>query len=118
MSLTKIKDVVESNPVSFATVTDGNRPNVIGVAFVKVFDNHTVIVTDNYMHRTVTDISENNNVCLLVWNDSLHGYKLIGTASYHTSGKWKKFIDEMEENSGLPAKGAIVVKVSKVIESH
>lgn len=115
MDLEKIKKLIESNPVALATVMDGVRPNVIGVASVKVVLPDKVIITDNYMSQTIKDISENSNVCLIVWDSDLAGYKIIGRAVYYTKGEWKVFVEKLEENKGFPAKGAIVVNVSKII---
>ena len=43
------KKIIEENPVAFATVGDVGKPNVIGVAFVKVVSKNQVLITDNYM---------------------------------------------------------------------
>ena len=112
-----IKEFIENNPVSLATVTDEGKPNVIGVAFVRVVSEEQILITDNYMNQTIKDISQNKNICLLVWDSEMHGYKLVGEAEYHATGEWKKYVEAMEENRGLPAKGAIIVKVSKIIPS-
>ncbi len=70
------------------------------------------------MNQTAKDIKNNNNVCLVVWdNKKLTGYKLIGKATYYTRGKWKKFIQKMKENRGLPAKGAVIINIKKIIPS-
>ncbi len=116
-SLNEIKKIIEGNPVALATVTSDNKPNVIGVAFVKVVSDNQVLITNNYMNQTIKDISQNKNVCLIVWDSEMHGYKLIGEAEYYTDGEWKKYIEQMEENKGLPAKGAVLIKVSKIIQS-
>jgi predicted pyridoxine 5'-phosphate oxidase superfamily flavin-nucleotide-binding protein len=117
MDLLEIKNLIEKNPVALATVMEDNKPNVIGVAGVKVVLENRILITDNYMNQTVKDILNNKNVCLEVWDKDLKGYKLIGDAEYFTVGEWKKIIEEMPENKGLPAKGAILVNVSKIIES-
>jgi len=95
---------------------DGN-PNAIGVAYVKVVAGMELIITDNYMNQTPKDIQNNKNVCLLVWDKEMKGYKLIGEAEYLSSGKWLDFVKELPENEGLPAKGAILVKIIKIIPS-
>jgi len=118
MNLSEIKRIIENNPVAFATVTDGDKPNVIGVACVKVVSDNQILITDNYMNQTKKNILENKNVCLVVWDKNLKGYKLIGEASYYASGEWKEFVERMEENKGLPAKGAILVKISEIIPSR
>jgi predicted pyridoxine 5'-phosphate oxidase superfamily flavin-nucleotide-binding protein len=106
------KKLIESNPVAFATVDEFGNPNVIGVAFVKVVSKNEVLITDNYMKTTKSNLERNDNVCLAVWDKDWNGIKLIGKARYFTDGKWKKFVENMSENKGLSAKGAILVTVS------
>lgn len=110
----KIKKTIENNPVVVATTMKNDKPNAVAVAFVKVVDDK-IIITDNYMNQTVKDLKNNNYVCLLTWDKKWQGYKIIGQAEYFISGKWKKFTENMKENKGLPAKGAILVKVKKII---
>lgn len=111
----EIKKIIEENPVAFATVAD-NKPNVIGVAYVKVISKDEVLVTDNYMKQTKDNLIRNNNICLAVWNKDWEGYKLIGTAQYMDKGKWFDYVKKMPENKGLPAKGAIIIKISEIIK--
>lgn len=117
-NLHQIKNLIEGNPVAFATVTTDNKPNVIGVAFVKVIADDMVLITDNYMDQTIKDISQNKNVCLIVWDADLTGYKLVGQAEYFTDGEWKRYIERMEANKDLPAKGAILIKILKIIPAR
>ncbi|KKQ21519.1 MAG: hypothetical protein A3G45_02400 [Candidatus Staskawiczbacteria bacterium RIFCSPLOWO2_12_FULL_37_15] len=117
MNLLEIKNLVENNPVALATITLENKPNVIGVASVKVVSENQVLITDNYMNQTIKDIENNKNVCLAVWDKNLKGIKLVGEAEYFTNGKWKEFVEQMQENKELPAKGAILVNAFKIIES-
>jgi predicted pyridoxine 5'-phosphate oxidase superfamily flavin-nucleotide-binding protein len=93
------------------------KPNAIGVAYVKVVSDSEMVITDNYMNQTPIDIQNNKNVCLLVWDKEMKGYKMIGQAEYLSSGKWSDFVKALPENNGLPAKGAILVKVENIIPS-
>lgn len=110
------KKVIEDNPVALSTLTSGGKPNVIAVACVKVVSDNKVVITDNFMKRTRMDLKKNKNVCLAVWDKDWNGYKLIGTAEYHCDGIWKALVENMPENKGLPAKGAIVVTVSTLLK--
>jgi predicted pyridoxine 5'-phosphate oxidase superfamily flavin-nucleotide-binding protein len=112
----EVKKIIEENPLAFATVDEAGKPNVIGVAFVKVVSRNQVLITDNYMKKTKENLEKNNNVCLAGWDKDWNGYKLVGTAEYFTSGKWKKFVEKMPENKSLPAKGAILVAISELIK--
>ena len=117
MNLLEIKQLIENNAVALATVTGDNKPNVIGVDGVKIVSDNQVLITDNFMNQTIKDIANNKNVCLAVWNKDLKRCKLIGKAEYFTEGKWKKYVENLKENNGLSAKGAILITVEKIIPS-
>ena len=110
------KKIIENNAVAFATVDRFGKPNVIGTACLKVVANNQLLVTDNYMKQTKANIMKNNNVCLAVWDKNWKGFKIVGKANYYSVGKWKEFVKEMPENKGMPAKGAIIITVSKMIK--
>ncbi len=112
----KTKKIIEENPLAFATVDNAGKPNVIGVAYVKVVSKNQILITDNFMHQTKRNLKRNNNVCLAVWDIKWSGVKLVGRADYYNSGKWKNFVEEMPENKDLPAKGAILVTVSELFK--
>lgn len=112
----EIKKLIEGNPIAFATINTNGTPNVIGVAYVKVVSKNQIVITNNFMKQTAKNIEKKNNVCLAVWDKNWNGYKLIGKAKYLTTGKWKKFVEQMPENKGLAAKGAILITISKLIK--
>lgn len=117
MITSEIKKIIEENPVAFATICKDGKPNVICVSTVKVVSKNQIIITDNYMKQTKENIERNNNICLAVWNKKeTIGYKLLGNAEYSSSGKWKKFVEKLPENKGFPAKGAILITISKIIK--
>jgi len=97
-------------------MSDG-RPNVIGVAYVKVVDGNHLLVTDNYMNQTIKDISNNPNVAIVVWDKEMNGYKLIGKCGYFTTGEWVDRVKALPENKGMPSKRALLITVEKIIKS-
>jgi len=109
------KELLENEAVALATVNPDSSPNVIAVGFAKVVSPTEIVITDNYMRLTNKNIERDPRVCLAVWTkDWEEGYKFVGKAKYSTTGKWAKFVKEMEENKGYAAKGAVVVKVGKI----
>lgn len=114
---TAIKKLIEKNPLAFATITLAGNPNIIGIAYVKVVEKDKLLISDIYMHQTIEDIKNNPHVALVVWNKNLKGYKFIGTAQYFNRGKYFQKVKSLPENKNLPVKGAIVVKIEKVIKS-
>lgn len=112
MRITKRQEgLLNTEAVAVATLNEDGGPNVIAVGYVKVVDNK-LIITDNFMKHTVENLSIDPRICLAVWTkDWEEGYKFTGKAEYFNGGKWLKFVKEMKENKGFPAKGVIVVKV-------
>lgn len=110
------KELLGTEAVAVATINPDGSPNVIAVGFVKVVGPTEVVITDNhYMRLTNKNIERDPRVCLAVWTkDWEEGYKFVGKAKYHATGKWAKFVREMEENKGYAAKGAVVVRAEKI----
>ncbi len=111
----KAKKIIEENAMAFATVDGEYKPNVIGIACVKVVSENQILITDNYMKQTKENLKRNNNVSLVVWDKCWKGYKMIGTAEYFENGKWLEQVKKDPDNKGMPAKGAILVTLAKVM---
>ena len=106
------KELLETKPVAIATcVLD--KPNISVAAYLKVVY-EKIVITDNYLSTTVTNINKNKKIELAVWGNDWIGYKIIGTAVYENSGKWLEYVKNMVENQGLPAKGAILVTIDNI----
>ncbi|MDD3734963.1 MAG: pyridoxamine 5'-phosphate oxidase family protein [Candidatus Pacebacteria bacterium] len=117
MKITKnIQKIIESNPIALATIKDKN-PYVIAVSCCKIIDNNKILITDNFMTRTTKNITFNPEVALVVWDKRWNGYQLLGTAKYYRKGKWLGYVKKLKENKNLPAKGAIIIKVERIIKS-
>lgn len=111
----KAKELIEKKPVAIST-TDGVDPNISAAAFVKVIEGNKLLISDNYMGKTVENIKVNHKVSIVVWDNDMMGYKITGEAEYHSSGKWAEYVKNMPDNKGLPAKGAILVIVKEIKE--
>jgi len=114
--LKQIKQLIESNPLSFATIDQFGNPHCIAVGDLKVVSKDKILIGDNYMAETVKNIKNNSNVALAVWNknwkENCIGYELKGTAEYFKSGKWYKMIKDIHK--GFPAKGAILITIQNI----
>ena len=111
-----VKKIVEHNPLAFATIAN-KKPYVIGVASCKIVEGDKILITDIFMKTTVRNLSKNNNVALVVWDKKGEGCQFLGKAKYYKKGKWLNYVKDLRENKGLSAKGAIVIKVEKIIKS-
>jgi predicted pyridoxine 5'-phosphate oxidase superfamily flavin-nucleotide-binding protein len=115
MITAQIKKIIENNPVALATCVK-NKPHVIAVAFVKVVGKNQIVITDNFMKICKKNILKNSRVALAVWDKKWNGHRIKGIAKYYDKGKWSDFVKSLKENKGLPAKGAILIKVNEIVK--
>jgi hypothetical protein len=114
----ELKGLIEKEAIALSTSYENGNPHVIFVGFVKVISDDEILITNNYMNETFKNLQKNNNVALAVcnsdWKNNCIGYEIKGIATYLKSGKWFDFVKKMPENKGMPAKGAILIKINKI----
>ncbi|TSA56817.1 pyridoxamine 5'-phosphate oxidase family protein [bacterium] len=114
----EIKKLIEGNALAIATTDDKGNPHCVTVGYPKVVSGSQIVLSAIYIGETLKNIERNNNVALAVWSrnweEVCEGYELRGKAEYFTSGKWKKFVDNLPENKDEKTKGAVLVTVEKI----
>jgi predicted pyridoxine 5'-phosphate oxidase superfamily flavin-nucleotide-binding protein len=113
----ELKKLIESNPIALATVMPDGRPNVISIAHIRAVDTDKLLITDNYMNQTLTDIINDPHVVVIVITQNNLGAKFIGKAKYFDTGPWWDEVKSWPENQNFPVKGAVLVAVSNSIVS-
>ncbi|MBT4870269.1 MAG: pyridoxamine 5'-phosphate oxidase family protein [Candidatus Diapherotrites archaeon] len=111
----ELKQLIESNPLSFSTINKTLAPHIIYVMYAKVIDKNKILITDNYMEKTKQNILYNNKVSLSVLVGEV-AFEIIGTAKYFEEGNYFDQVKNMPENKEEPCKGAIVVSVEKIVK--
>lgn len=103
--------------VAFATADLKAKPRIIFVEINQAKDDK-IVITDSEMKITKKNLLQNNKVALLAFEkDYSYCLKILGKTKYYTKGKWLNYVKNLKANKEFPAKGAIVVKVEKIIES-
>lgn len=112
-----LKKKIEKSVLSLATIGLDGKPHCIPVALAKVVGNK-IIITNNYMNTTPKNIKKDPHMSILIynpdWEKDCWGFELKGKVEYHATGKWKKFVQDMPENDGQPAKAALIFKADKI----
>jgi len=115
----KIKDIFVNEPVhQLATSSAAGVPNVSNIGAKYLLDDETIIVVDNYMKKTLSNILENPRAAILIRRGS-KSYQLKGRCRYLESGpiydKAKQWMKSIAEK--YPTKGALEIKVEEVYDS-
>lgn len=69
---------------AFSTCANG-VPNVVPVSMKQVIDDETVMVSDQYMNKTLANIKANPHVALSVWDEE-GGFQIKGSVVYENEG--------------------------------
>ena len=112
------KDVLaRMKVIPVATASKDGCPNVVPMTFVKALDDSTLLVADNYMDKGATNLEENPQIAVLVWDtETKQAYQIKGTAEILRSGP--VFDETVAWVTGLKphltTKAAVVLRVAHV----
>jgi predicted pyridoxine 5'-phosphate oxidase superfamily flavin-nucleotide-binding protein len=97
------------------------NPNVVPIGAVKILDDETILVSDQYFLKTLNNLKENPKVAMSFWEtEKGEGYQIKGEASIQTEGRiyeeTAEWIRKLGEEMGHPlkSKGAIVIKITAI----
>ena len=116
----RMKEIFAKQGIFVLGTADLNGvPNVVPVGAVKILDDETILISDQYFHKTLNNLRENPKVALSFWELG-EGYQIKGEASIHTEGKifeeTAEWIRRRSQEIGRPikSKGAIIIKITAV----
>jgi uncharacterized protein len=75
----------DTNIWVLATSEIGGMPNAVPIFYTSVLDDTRLMLVDNFMKKTLSNIQANPKVSVSIWNDKT-GYQFKGIASIETSG--------------------------------
>ncbi|MDD1772240.1 MAG: pyridoxamine 5'-phosphate oxidase family protein [Methanomassiliicoccales archaeon] len=118
---TEVKEALsKQKPVPIATATKDGTPNVIFIGLLKILDDETIMLVDNFFLKTAANLSENPRISLLCYDtETKKSYQIKGSVKVQRSGpqfdEMRKWVQSV--NPKLPAKAAIIVKVEAVYDA-
>lgn len=118
----RMKEIFGKQGVFVLGTADLNGiPNVVPIGAVKILDDETILVSDQYFHKTLNNLKENPKVAISFWEtDTGEGYQIKGEAKIQTEGKiyedTVEWVRQYGEKIGHPlkSKGAIVIKITEI----
>jgi predicted pyridoxine 5'-phosphate oxidase superfamily flavin-nucleotide-binding protein len=102
-----------------ATASRDGHPNVVPLAMVRLFDDETIWMTDNYMNKSMTNLRTNPKVAIYIWGPEIKGcFQIKGITSIKTSGPEYEEMkaDINRKRPELPARSLIIVRITEVYE--
>ena len=109
-----IKDAINKQDVfPVATCNQDGTPNVAYIKYLKVINDQTVLIADNYLHKTRDNILGNPKLSFLVLDEEKGSFQVKGTAKRLTKGP---MYDEVQRwvPEKFPRVAAVVLHVEQI----
>lgn len=118
----KMKEIFSNQGIFVLGTADlKGIPNVVPIGAAKILDDETILVSDQFFHKTLDNLKENPKAAISFWEaEKGEGYQIKGDAAIHTGGKiyeeTVEWIHELSEKMGHPleSKGAVVIKIKEI----
>lgn len=79
------QDVINNAYAAALSTCSNGVPNVVPVSMKQVIDDETVMVSDQYMNKTLANLKENPYAALSAWDEE-GGFQVKGTVTYENEG--------------------------------
>lgn len=105
--------------VVLSTASLDGVPNVVPVGAKKIIDSETILISDQFLNKTLANMKANPRAAITFW-DGHEGYQLKGAVVIETNGarfeETARWIDEMSHKTGMPlkSKGAVILKIEEI----
>ena len=102
-----------------ATASKDGTPNVIPLGIVRLVDDETIWITDNFMNKSISNLRVNPKIAIYIWGPEIKGcFQIKGTAAIRNSGaEYEEMKARMnKERPELPARSLVIVKITEVFE--
>ena len=116
----RMKEIFEKQEVvALATATKSGVPNVVPISAKKILDDETILVSDQFFNKTLSNLKENPQATITAW-DNIEGYQFKGEVTIETSGplfeETAQWVEERGKtlNSPLRSKGALILKIREI----
>lgn len=118
----RLREIFEKQEtLVLATASNDGIPNVVPINAKKILDDETLLISDQFFHKTLRNLQENPRVAITFW-DRLEGYQIKGAVTIETSGTryedTARWIEAVGKKLNLPlrSKGALIVKIEEIYD--
>ncbi len=107
------KAIIKQDIFPVATSNQDCIPNVVYIAYLKVLDNQTILIADNYLKKTRDNILSNGKIAFAVRDEEKGSFQIKGTAERLTEGD---LFDEVQKwvKDELPKVAAVVMHIEEI----
>lgn len=115
----EVKEILEKQKViPLATASQSCVPNVIYIGILKILDDETLVLADNYFNKTATNMEENPRVAIVCWDpETRRSYQIKGkVVEFQDKGEIYSDMSEMigKRRKDIKMRRAVIVKIEEI----
>jgi len=114
----EVRETLEKQkPVPIATASKSGVPNVVFIGLLKIVDDETLMIADNFFYKTASNLKENPKISVLCYSsETKKSFQIKGNVTLCKEGE---NFNQMREwvhgiNNKLPAKACVMVKITEI----
>jgi uncharacterized protein len=114
----EVRETLEKQkPIPIATASKSGIPNVVFVGLLKIVDDETLMLADNFFNKTAQNLMENPKIAILCYNsETKKSFQIKGNVTLCKEGEnfatMKAWVHGI--NDKLPAKACVMVKITEI----
>jgi predicted pyridoxine 5'-phosphate oxidase superfamily flavin-nucleotide-binding protein len=107
----------KQKPVPIATASKSGVPNVVFVGLLKIVDDETLMIADNFFNKTAANLADNPKISIVCYSsETKKSFQIKGSVDVCKEGA---NFDQMRSwvhgiNPKLPAKSCVMVKIDEI----
>ena len=107
------KAITKQDVFPVATANQDRIPNVVYIKYLKVVDDQTILIADNYLNKTRNNILNNGKIAFAVRDEEKGSYQIKGIAKRLTEGA---MFDEVQKwvPDKLPRVAAVIMHIEEI----
>ena len=107
------KAILKQEIFPVATSNQDLIPNVVYIKYLKLIDNETILIADNYLDKTRDNILSNGKIAFAVRDEEKGSFQIKGTAERLTEGD---MFDEVQKwvPDKLPRVAAVIMHIEEI----
>lgn len=116
----RMKELFNNVPtVVLSTVSEDGTPNAVPVGSKKIIDDETILMSDQFFNKTLSNMKANPRVAVTFW-EGYEGYQFKGIVTIETTGQrfedTARWIEELSTKAGFPlkSKGAVILQIEEI----
>jgi predicted pyridoxine 5'-phosphate oxidase superfamily flavin-nucleotide-binding protein len=117
----EVRETLEKQwPIPLATASPEGKPNVVFMGILKIADDETIVLADNYLNKTAANLEANPWASIVCWTkDPRRSYQIKGRVSFQSEGPLYEEVKASVKKlmPDLDMRRAVVIKVEEIYEA-